>query len=235
MLKLARLPSGEPEIFTSIQGEGASAGRPSTFVRLSLCNLACSWCDTKYTWDWERYDPKVEITALDCSAVAAKVSELGVENVVVTGGEPLMQQAPLAELAGDLAQRGHRIEVETNGTFTPRPSLEPHIAQWNVSPKLANSANPIERRQLDEPLKWFAASDKAWFKFVVDTPADLEEVDCVLARFGVPTERVILMPQGTSPVAIQQRSTWLAPLCSDRGYRFSTRLHILIWGDKRGF
>ena len=235
MLKLARLPSGEPEIFTSIQGEGASAGRPSTFVRLSLCNLACSWCDTKYTWDWEQYDPKVEITALDCSAVAARVVELGVENVVVTGGEPLMQQAPLADLAGELTQRGHRIEVETNGTFAPRPSLQTHVSQWNVSPKLENSGNPVGRRRLDEPLEWFAASDNAWFKFVVETPTDLEEVDCLLARLKVPSERVILMPQGTSPEALRERSAWLAPLCSDRGYRFSTRMHILIWGDERGF
>lgn len=235
MLKLARLPSGEPEIFTSIQGEGASAGRPSTFVRLSLCNLACSWCDTKYTWDWEHYDPKVEITALDCNAVAARVVELGVENVVVTGGEPLMQQAPLADLAGELTQRGHRIEVETNGTYAPQPSLQTHVSQWNVSPKLENSGNPVGRRRLDEPLEWFAASDHAWFKFVVDTPADLEEVDCLLARLKVPSERVILMPQGTSPEALRERSAWLASLCTDRGYRFSTRMHILIWGDERGF
>ena len=88
MLKLARLQSGEPEIFTSIQGERVSVGRPSTFVQLSLCNLACTWCDTKYTWDWAHYDPGAEIMHTTNTEIIGKVTSLGVENVVITGGEP---------------------------------------------------------------------------------------------------------------------------------------------------
>ena len=98
-LKLARLPSGKPEIFASIQCERASAGRPSAFVRLSLCNLACTWYDTKYTWDWERYNPDAEIARTECADIVARVTELGLENVVITGGEPLRQQALLLDLA----------------------------------------------------------------------------------------------------------------------------------------
>ena len=175
MLKLARLPSGEPEIFASIQGEGVSAGRPSTFVRLSLCNLACTWCDTKYTWDWARYDPAVEIVRTQSTEVVERVAALGVENVVITGGEPLMQQDELSDVAEALTSAGHRIEVETNGTFEPRPPLWRHVAQWNVSPKLSNSGNPPARRLLDASLRWFAQSEDAWFKFVMDSPADLDE------------------------------------------------------------
>src|SRR5688500_7935528 len=118
MLKLSRMPCGEPEIFASIQGEGASAGMPSVFVRLSLCNLACSWCDTAYTWDWERYDPKVEIVERGVAEVLARVEALAgdaIRNVVLTGGEPLQQQGPLAALAAALKARGFRLEVETNG------------------------------------------------------------------------------------------------------------------------
>lgn len=234
VLKLARLPSGEPEIFASIQGEGASAGRPSTFVRLSLCNLACSWCDTKYTWDWERYDPAAEITLTECTDVVARVVALGVDNVVLTGGEPLMQQDPLSEVAAALATSGYRIEVETNGTFAPNPVLQQHVAQWNVSPKLANSRNPMERRRVREPLRWFAGSGEAWFKFVIESPADLDEVEALVAGYAVPHERVILMPEGTSAAALRDRSEWLADLCARHRYRFSTRMHILIWGDERG-
>jgi len=234
MLKLARLPSGDPEIFASIQGEGASAGRPSTFVRLSLCNLACTWCDTKYTWDWERYDPKAEITVVDCAGIVERVSGLGVENVVVTGGEPLMQLEPLSELASALASRGHRIEVETNGTFAPKDGLARWVAQWNVSPKLANSGNVPEKREVEEALRWFATSPNAWFKFVIEDPGDLDEVESFVAEYSVPRERVILMPQGARPDSLKQRSAWLADACARRGFRFSTRLHILIWGDERG-
>lgn len=234
MLKLARLPSGEPEIFASIQGEGVSAGRPSTFVRLSLCNLACAWCDTKYTWDWARYDPADEIARTGSTEIADRVTALGVENVVITGGEPLMQQDALSDVAEALTSAGHRIEVETNGTFEPERSLQRHVAQWNVSPKLANSGNARERRLLDVPLRWFAQSEDAWFKFVVDAPEDLDEVEALVNNYGVARGRVILMPQGTSVEALDKRSGWLAEACARHGYRFSTRMHILLWGDERG-
>src|SRR3954471_3860621 len=106
-LKLSRMPSGEPEVFASIQGEGSSAGMPSVFVRLSLCNLACSWCDTAYTWDWKRYDPKAEIVEGRVDEVLARGEELAgatTRNVVLTGGEPLQQQGPLGELATALKE-----------------------------------------------------------------------------------------------------------------------------------
>ena len=234
MLKLARLQSGEPEIFASIQGEGASAGRPSTFVRLSLCNLACTWCDTKYTWDWAHYDPGVEITHTANTEITRRIASLGVENVVITGGEPLMQQDALADIAEELTRAGHRIEVETNGTFEPHLSLQQHVAQWNVSPKLANSRNAARLRLVDAPLRWFAHSANAWFKFVIDIPADLEEIEDLVSRYGLPPGRVILMPQGTSVAALDNRSAWIAEACIRLGYRFSTRMHILFWGDERG-
>ena len=233
-LKLSRLPSGEPEIFASIQGEGASLGTPSTFVRLSLCNLACGWCDTKYTWDWSNHDPAVEIAHVECSEIVTRVEELGVSNVVITGGEPLMQQVPLSDLTAELGRRGHRIEVETNGTLTPNEAVQAHVAQWNVSPKLANSGNREARRLVVGSLSWFAASGDAWFKFVIEVPSDLSEVESLQARYGIPCERVILMPQGISTGELRERSGWLAEQCARRGYRFSTRMQILIWGDERG-
>ncbi len=234
MPKLAILPSGEPEVFTTIQGEGASAGRPSTFVRLSQCNLACNWCDTKYTWDWAKYDPQVEIANIPADEIVGRVIALGMKNVVITGGEPLMQQDALIDVAEALTSAGHRIEVETNGTFEPHPLLRRHVAQWNVSPKLSNSGNTTLDRLVEAPLRCFGGFENAWFKFVVDAPTDVDEVEALVDAYGIPRGRVILMPQGASVNAINRRSAWLADACVRRGYRFSTRIHILLWGAERG-
>jgi 7-carboxy-7-deazaguanine synthase len=234
VLRLSRLASGEPEIFSSVQGEGLSLGLPSVFVRLSLCNLRCSWCDTQYTWNWAQYDPMVEIIDLSFDDVLGRVQASGVRNVVITGGEPLQQQRELAPLATALKAAGHRLEVETNGTFVPNAELAAAIDQWNVSPKLANSDNPVEKRRVPTALAWFAAEARAVFKFVIVAPADLAEVDELVTRFGLPPERVLLMPEGRSSTGLQERSRWLVDQACQRGYRFTPRLHVLLWGDERG-
>lgn len=234
MLKLSRLPTGEPEIFTSIQGEGVTAGVPSTFVRLSLCSLSCTYCDTAYTWDWRRYDPRVEIVRLEVSEVIRRVAAGGTRNVVITGGEPLLQQRDLVPLAAGLQAQGKRIEVETSGTVLPLEALGARIEQWNVSPKLAGSGNDPHLREIPEALTWFAAQPRAYFKFVVSVPDDVVEVQEIVARYGVPAERVLLMPEGTTAAALAERSPWVVERCQALGYRFTTRLHVLLWGDKRG-
>ena len=91
---------------------------------------------------------------------------------------------PRTDGFAELTRAGHRIEVETNGTIQPISSLRQNVAQWNVSPKLANSGNAARRRVVDAPLRWFGQSQNAWFKFVIDVPADLDEV----------TELVTTMP-----------------------------------------
>jgi 7-cyano-7-deazaguanosine (preQ0) biosynthesis protein QueE len=234
VLKLSRLPSGEPEIFTSIQGEGVTAGLPSTFVRLSLCSLHCTWCDSDFTWDWARYDPRAQIVRLAVPEVVRRVEGGGTRNVVVTGGEPLLQQGDLVPLVAALRERGKRLEVETSGTIVPRDDLAAGIDQWNVSPKLASSGNEAPAREVPAALLWFAARPHAYFKFVITAPEDVAEVQALAARYGVPAERVLLMPEGTTAGALAARSPWLVERCQALGYRFTTRLHILLWGDQRG-
>jgi organic radical activating enzyme len=124
--------------------------------------------------------------------------------------------------------------VETNGTFMPNAELAAAIDQWNVSPKLANSGNPVEKRRVPTALAWFAAEARAVFKFVIVAPGDLAEVDELVAWFGLPAERVLLMPEGRSPNELQERSRWLVDQACRRGYRFTPRLHVLLWGDERG-
>ena len=146
-LILAAQSPGEPEIFASLQGEGPSAGRPSTFIRLSRCNLACVWCDTAYTWRFEgnnhahraaqTFERNANQVTLSEEDAAARIMALKPRRLVITGGEPLLQAPALARMIPLLAEM--HIEVETNGTVAPTPVLDAHIHQYNVSPKLAHS------------------------------------------------------------------------------------------------
>ena len=113
------MADGKPEIFSSVQGEGVSAGVPSTFVRLATCNLRCAWCDTAYTWDWSRFDRVEQTMELPVEAVAEDVVARAPRNVVITGGEPLIQRRQLFLLISRLKAAGLRIEIETNGTIAP--------------------------------------------------------------------------------------------------------------------
>ncbi len=233
-LRLSRLASGEPEIFSSVQGEGRSIGIPSVFCRLSLCNLDCTWCDTKYTWDWTNYDPKTEILRLPTQQIADRINSFKIRNVVITGGEPLLQQDGISELVGLVKKTDHSIEIETNGTIIPTPGISSQIDQWNVSPKLSNSGIPNPARLIPETLNWFANQSTATFKFVIDTPADLKEVKNINESLKLDPGRIVLMPQATSVSEIESKTPWIITECIEMGFRFSTRLHILIWGDERG-
>src|SRR4051812_8767836 len=94
-IALSRMADGSPEIFVSFQGEGVSLGRPSVFVRLAGCNLSCSWCDTRYTWDWAASSRAQHVTTLSVTAVLETIRASGVPNVVITGGEPLLQSGAI--------------------------------------------------------------------------------------------------------------------------------------------
>lgn len=234
MLKLSRLPTGEPEIFASVQGEGVTAGLPSVFVRLATCNLRCVWCDTRYTWDWAAFDPREQILTLDAPAVADQVLKMAPRNVVITGGEPLLQERDLSVLAARLRNAGLRLEVETNGTVLPSMGLAELVDQWNVSPKLENSRNAAREREVPSALGWFASHTSAYWKFVIVAPSDVDEAIGLGDRYGVPHERLVLMPEGTDAETLRERSLWLVERCRQTGARYSTRLHILLWGNERG-
>lgn len=233
-LRVSRQPSGEPEVFCSLQGEGITVGVPATFVRLATCNLACDWCDTSYTWDWAAHDYESGVMMLTADEVLRRVLALGCRRVVITGGEPLMQGKQLVPLARSLVDRGCTIEVETNGTLSPGRELAGAVSQWNVSPKLANSGVERRRRLVSAPIEAFAKLENAYFKFVVAEPGDIDEVVELVESHGVPSSRVLLMPEGTTAETLGRRAAWVAQLCIDKGFRFSTRLHILLWGDARG-
>ena len=234
LLKLSCRPDGRPEIFHTLQGEGTLVGTPAVFLRMAQCNLACTWCDTKYTWDWKNYDYNKEVVEISPEDVEREVLGFGCSHLVVTGGEPMMQQEQMAGLIGSLKGRGFTFEVETNGTIAPTPEMATYIDQWNVSPKLATSGNSPEQRYFPGVLRSFASMPQARFKFVVTRESDMEEVRWLVQELAIPRERVLLSPEGRTPSVLQERSAWLSQLCVNENLRFSPRLHIYLWGDTRG-
>lgn len=249
-LKLALL-NGEAEIFHSIQGEGVSTGCPSVFVRASLCNLHCRWCDTDYTWNWEgtpwqhendadpsyrKFNREDYITELPVDAVVGKIVAIPCKRVILTGGEPLLQDEAWQELMTALLETdvSYHFELETNGTLVPSEKFDQLVNQYNVSPKLENSGNEQAKRRRSEALEFFACSPKAWFKFVIASETDLVEIEEIIATHSLPADRILLMPEGRDEATLRDRRLWLADLCRENNYRFSDRLHIQLWGSKRG-
>jgi 7-cyano-7-deazaguanosine (preQ0) biosynthesis protein QueE len=221
------------EIFgPTFQGEGPSTGQQATFVRLSHCNLTCTWCDTRYSWDWEHFDIKVESRRVSVDEVAASVLAHPVPLVVVTGGEPLIQTEPLIDLVGRLVAAGRRVEIETNGTIVPDTRLVALVDRFNVSPKLANAGVALAKRVKPEALAAFVASGKAVFKFVLAGMRDAQHVAAMAEEFGLAP--VWVMPEGTTPPMILAGMRNLAEEALQRGWNLSPRLHVLLWGDQRG-
>ena len=240
-LILATDDEGGPEIFASVQGEGPSMGMPVAFMRLSRCNLACVWCDTAYTWHFQgderphrggvEYDRKANQLSLPEDEVAARIMALGQSRLVITGGEPLLQAPALARLLELLPDVS--IEIETNGTTKAPAPLDIRIDQFNVSPKLAHSGNPAELALLPERLDAYATDPRAWFKFVIAEPTDVDEVLALRDRYRFRPGHVFLMAEGTDSETLREREKWLAPLCVRHGFRLSDRLHIHLFGDTR--
>ena len=234
MLKVSRRSGGEPEIFHSIQGEGVSMGVPSVFLRLATCNLACRWCDTKYTWDWQNFDYQTEVVELDRDEVQRRIRAFNCSHVVITGGEPLLQQADLVPLVESLSADGYTFEVETNGTIIPNQGMLRHIGQWNVSPKLRTSGNTSKGREIPLALKAFAPLHNAYCKCVSTGESDVDEVCALRDRYKLDPDRVLRMAEGGAPDDLGKKRSWQPEACSEHGFRFTTRLHILLWGDERG-
>lgn len=249
-MKLAKLGNG-PEIFHTIQGEGISAGSSAVFIRSSRCNLHCVWCDTDHTWNFEgtpwphekdaqpgyAKHRKADVTFETTPGQAAGlVLTFGCPRVVITGGEPLLQEDDFLEMIRliRLEMTHCYFEVETNATRLPSPVFAEAVDQFNVSPKLTNAGMPESLRLNDEALRFFAASPKAWFKFVVSSPADLAEIKMLQTRYEIPSQRIMLMPEGRTAADLDRTAPQLADLCRELGFRFCDRLHIRLWGDKRG-
>lgn len=212
------------ETFLSIQGEGPSAGTPAHFVRLQGCDVGCHWCDSKYTWPSEGGDPASVTEALD------RALELGdAPLLVVTGGEPL-QHPGVVELLRAALERWPRVEIETSGVLPP-PLTHARLFP-NVSPKLP-SVTPRWSDTWAHTSRWLADAN-ATFKVVVGNAKDIDDAVRLLDEREVPRERVMLMPEGLTDEAVRAHAPAVAEACVRLGFRMSPRLHIWMWGPRRG-
>ncbi len=222
------------EVFATIQGEGVLTGVPSLFIRTSGCNLRCHWCDTPYT----SWSPEGDDWPLD--RLLAWVEDFpAYRHVVLTGGEPMIQPE-LPALTRALHARGLHITIETAGTV----EAEAVCGLMSISPKLANStpwerdaqwAKRHEEARMNLPvLRSLVRNYEYQLKFVVEKEGDLPEIQSLVRELNAPPGKVLLMPEGLDDSTLRARSQWLVELCKAHGYRFCPRLHIQIWGARRG-
>jgi 7-carboxy-7-deazaguanine synthase len=223
------------EIYRSIQGEGLLTGTPSVFIRASGCNLRCWFCDTPHaSWKPEGHDLSVD-------RIVARVARFRTEHVVLTGGEPMLF-AELIPLCERLTRRGHHLTVETAGTlYLPLVcdlmSISPKLSNATPSAKTAPKwrARHDRTRQQPEVVRRLIREYRYQLKFVIDAPADVEEVEQYLADLpGVDRSNVLLMPQGTEPGRLAEIGRWLEPYCRQHNLRFCPRKHIEWFGLVRG-
>lgn len=217
------------EIFYSVQGEGALIGVPSVFVRTSGCNLRCSWCDTPYT-SWQPEGVEMSVTE-----ILDQVAAFPAKHIVLTGGEPMIApQAP--ELLAELNARGLHITIETAGTVDANVNCD----LMSISPKLSNSTpeGPFqaqhERLRINTTVLRSLMRFPHQLKFVIAAPADLAEVQQLVMEIDAKPCSVMLMPEGVEQSVLRERSLWLVEEAKRYGYRFSPRLHVDLYGNKRG-
>lgn len=212
------------EVFLSLQGEGPSAGTPAHFIRLQGCDVGCHWCDTKYSWEFSG-GQETDLTELWERLRALGEAPL----LVVTGGEPL-EHPEVGTLLNEALARWDRVEVETSGIAAP-PLRNPRL-HYNVSPKLP-SATPRWSETWRHAKAWLD-DPRATFKIVVGDPPDLNDARRLLAEHGIAPSRVMLMPEGMTEERLRERATELAEACKRHGFRLSPRLHVWLWGARRG-
>jgi 7-carboxy-7-deazaguanine synthase len=233
--------NGTPEIFYTLQGEGTSCGRPAIFLRLSNCNLSCVWCDTPYTWNFEKvqsdhpekYVKKEQQIELSLQQIHDAINSYPDHAIlVITGGEPLLQQDQIIKLIYGEDLNVDKIEIETNGTIVPDVELFDRV-QFNVSLKLSNAGMTKDKRLRNKAIEAYVEANSI-FKFVVDTSEDLEEIKTIIDEYEIDHSRVWLMPQGRAVDELNSKLEWLADICIKNGFNLTNRLHVQTWGAKRG-
>ncbi|MBZ0263847.1 7-carboxy-7-deazaguanine synthase QueE [bacterium] len=224
------------EIFYSLQGEGRFSGYSAIFIRLQYCNLGCSWCDTRYTWEKNAIDSGHE---LDFHEIVARVKKLipasikSKPHIIFTGGEPMLHQEQLPELIKLLNSVGFDFfEIETNCTILPNEQILELITWWNCSPKLSNNRIAKEERIKSDVIQLLAAQPNRDFKFVVRNEDDVLDI---FESYGdwVPHDSIWLMPEGLTRADQLRAMPEIVELCIRYGLRFSPRIHTLVWDNER--
>jgi len=203
------------EIFNSIQGESLYAGLPCTFVRLTGCNLRCSYCDTRYAYE--------EGASLTITDIIDKVSGYGCPLVEITGGEPLIQsETPL--LIKNLIENGYKVLLETNGTIDISRIDERCVKILDIK---CPGSGESGKNNLDN-LNMLNAKDQV--KFVITNRIDYEFAKDIIihipARFL--RENILISPV-SGQIVFSDLAEWI--LEDKLISRFHIQLHRIIWPD----
>lgn len=242
------LLSGD-QIFYTIQGEGVSVGCPAIFIRLHMCNLQCDWsksggeiCDAWYTWKKDSKEYYTEHSLISFNELFEKILSYKGERIVFTGGEPLMQQDHIGvflEMFPHIPGQ-YDIEIETNGTYEIKNELLLKLAlkgkiQINCSPKLSSSGNDVKSAIKGEVLRQYNNLPNSYFKFVISTDKDVDEVKQLVNDHMLLDQKILIMPEGTSKEKVAgERMLQLIKIALENNWRISPRLQCEIWGNKRG-
>ena len=214
-------------------------------------------CDTPYS-SFESEKNMMEID--DVIKIVLQNTNGIIRHIVISGGEPMLQINPLNELVDQLSKYGFHITIETNGTIYDE-NIASKVNLFSISPKLSNSTPNKEKykssnhelndkwsekheglRRNIEVLQKYVDKGNTYIskdyqlKFVVNKASDIEEIqrDYLSQLSGVKNEKVLLMPEGILPDEVMTKSRWIIQECIRYGYRFTTRMHTLIWGTVRG-
>jgi 7-carboxy-7-deazaguanine synthase len=223
------------DLFFSIQGEGRLVGVPSAFVRTTGCPLRCRWCDSDYT-SWHPQG-----TSMSIAQILSRVAEFRTRYVVVTGGEPLIAPG-IEELCAGLRERGYHLTIETAAVVFKEVACD--LA--SLSPKLSNSIphqreggrwaeRHDQRRLRPDVIQAFLERSDYQLKFVIERSEDVEEARAIVDSLrGVDPAKVLLMPEGIHREELDRRAAWLVEVCKLHGFRYCPRLHIELFGNRRG-
>ncbi len=244
------------EVFgPTIQGEGKRVGNPSVFVRFGRCNMSCPGFEVQYetpsgikkfscdsyhasdsafSVDWDRYESsKPLIERVNKILPSYKV------DIVLTGGEPLLywKNIEFQKFMKYYIDLGYHITIETNGSINIEfnQSWQKQIL-FSISVKLSNSGESFNKRiNKQSLLNIINNAEQAYLKFVIDNQSlckAQEEIDSILKY--IPNVEVYLMPMGDTSDAIDRNSLAVIEMAIKNGFKYSDRLHIRVWNNKRG-
>jgi 7-carboxy-7-deazaguanine synthase len=215
----------------TLHAQGTSSGRRCAVIQMGGCNLACSWCDSAFTWDSSRFDLSQELAYWPVHEVASQALACSPAVVVISGGEPLLQQNSEAwpQLLDALA--GNEIGIETNGTIIPTDDTLRRVSWMTVSPKLAHSGDPAWARiNGDVLVRWgqLAQSLDIDFSFVVRDISDVSTISSLVTIHGLPASRIWVSPEGTTASAVLPRLREVSEAVLAAGFNLSPRINALV-------
>lgn len=234
------------EDFYSLQGEGKTMGVPAVFIRLQACNIMCggygtqkdgelhngaTWrCDTIEVWT-KGLAKTIEEATMYIYDNYGEVLKKGA-HLIWTGGEPLLQQYAIVEVMKQLHNIDIKpfVEIETNGTLAPTDEFDSFVNLYNVSPKLANSGVPYEKRIKKDVLEYYQNTDKSIFKFVITNEDNWNEV----CELDLKREKLYLMPSASNIDELKETQKTVVEIAIRETIKFNTRLQIEIWNETTG-